>query len=45
MKSFVVNTRELRNKKKNPKFSLSPKNIMKNQNIKKQRVFNRKVIS
>jgi hypothetical protein len=35
MKSFIVNTKDLFNKKKNPKLSLSPREILKNKKIKK----------
>jgi hypothetical protein len=36
MKSFIVNSKELFNKKKNPNLSLSPEKIEKNKKIKKK---------
>jgi hypothetical protein len=35
MKSFIVNSKDLFDKKKNPKLSLSPREILKNKKIKK----------
>lgn len=45
MKVAKVNFKDLINKKKNPSFSLSPKDIFKNKNIKKYKIINRKVLS
>ncbi len=35
MKAFVVNSKELFDKKKNPKLSLSPRDILKNSKVRK----------
>lgn len=35
MKSFIVNFKDLADKKKNPHFSLSPRDILKNKKIPK----------
>lgn len=37
-KTFVVNSKDLFNKAKNPNFSLSPKDILKNKKIRKIKI-------
>ena len=41
-KSFIVNSKDLFDKKKNPKLSLSVKDILKNKKIKKYPIGNKK---
>lgn len=38
MKSFIVNSKDLADKRKNPHFSLSPSAILKNERIEKEEV-------